>query len=117
MQLYLVYIAIIVLGLAQWAFNRFVLTRQGLAEQFILFRETPALSLTIERKLKPFIMLMVGVLIHCCFVWFAGYRLLYGVGLWDFESASVLSFIVMFFLKDRVHYETANFLLIRRVDK
>lgn len=115
-MMHYVYFIIFVLALIYWVYIRIELKR-GLAAAFYQLRCTQYFNLTMERYLKSYICALVLIVLQMAFLWFIGYRLIESAGLWDWENALVLSVVISFLLKDRVYYDTAVFMLTKRIDK
>lgn len=111
--MHIVYAVIVAFTLFQWGFNRYVLGFQGLSTEFCKIRIEPAFNGLFQKKLKSYIYIMAVLFIQGAFTWFCASRLLSGLGIFGFESGFVLTLLTIFFIKDRLYYETALFFVTR----
>lgn len=115
MEIWIVYAVVLAFVVGQWGYNRVQLAR-GLAINFHKMRTAPWFSKFLEKRFKAYLVVLVFLVLQICLVWFCGYRILHIFGLWGVESGVVLSIITLFLTKDRVFYETALFVVTKRIE-
>ncbi len=107
---YYVYLMIICIALMQWAQMRFSLFR-GLQIVFVKCRQQNSMSTFFSIYAKPYLTLMIWVLVHSIFITYCCFKLAQEFRLLNAENSVIIIMIMIFFLKDRIYYTTANFVL------
>lgn len=111
-DLILLYAFILGMALLNWGLNRFALTR-GLEIAFFQERQKPYFHNFFETHKAAYIKTLIWVALYVLMVGFSAGRLLYLLGLWSFETALIGLAILIFLTKERVHYITGVFVMMR----
>ncbi len=106
------YCFIVGMALLNLVFNRLALYR-GLELAFLNERKKHGFGSFFEIHKIAYIKTLICLVLYVCIVGFTAARLLYFSGLWSIETALVGLVLMVFFTKERLHYITATFVMVR----
>lgn len=109
----LVYYVMIFIALAQWGYMRLLMSR-GLEKEFHKFRQTRSMHYFFERFLKPYLLLMSYTALYVLFVAYCALQLLSNLAILSLETTIFVILAMIFFIKDRVYYVTALYVLSKK---
>lgn len=110
LNFYFAYLLVVVIAICQWAHMRFILHR-GLQISFVKYRQQSSMSNFFMIFAKPYLILMAWVVLHACFLTYCCFMLAKGLEILNFQNGAFIIAVMIFFLKDRIYYITANYVL------
>ena len=111
-DLIMLYAFILGMALLNWGLNRYALY-SGLEIAFLQERQKPYFPHFFETHKAAYLKTLIWVALYVLIVGFTAGRLLYLLGLWSFETALIGLAILAFLAKERVHYITGVFVMMR----
>ena len=112
-DLTMLYCFIVGMALLNLVFNCLALYRGGLELAFLNERKKQGFGSFFEIHKIAYIKTLIWLVLYVCIVGFTAARLLYFSGLWSIETALVGLVLMVFFTKERLHYITATFVMVR----